>query len=36
MGIWKRLNLKFSVKSSDKVFYVTVADADIGRLKYHL
>ena len=35
---WKNLNVKFSVKSwyFDRVVYVTVADADIESLKYHL
>ena len=35
---WKSLNVKFSVKIHvpiDRVFYVTVANADIGSLKYH-
>ena len=35
---WKSLNVKFSVKNqcSDRVFYVTVSNANIESLKYHL
>ena len=35
---WNCLNVKFSVtrSGSDSVFYVTVANADIGSLKHHL
>ena len=33
---WKCLNIKFTVKCSDRVFHVTVADANIRSLKNHL
>ena len=37
METWKSLNVKLSVKSwcFDRIYYVTVADADIETQKYH-